>query len=87
MLMKQYEAARLDESKEATIIQVVEPAIQPDHRTSPKRAVILLISTLGGFLTGCTAALILWWRELLQFDPRALRQLQQLRSALTGREH
>jgi uncharacterized protein involved in exopolysaccharide biosynthesis len=86
MLMKQYEAAKLDESKDATIIQVVEPAIQPDRKASPKRAVILLLSTLGGFLSGCTLALILWWRDLLQFDPRALRQLQQLRSALTGRE-
>ena len=38
MLMKQYDAARLDEAKDAAIIQVVEPAIEPDRRSSPKRA-------------------------------------------------
>ena len=32
LLIKQYDAARLDESKDAAIIQVVEPAIVPDQR-------------------------------------------------------
>ncbi len=35
MLMKQYDAARLDEAKEAAVIQVVEPAIPPDRKSSP----------------------------------------------------
>ena len=38
VLMKQYDAARLDEAKDAAIIQVVEPAIEPDRQSSPKRA-------------------------------------------------
>jgi tyrosine-protein kinase Etk/Wzc len=43
LLIKQYEAARMDEAKEATLIQVVEPAIEPDRKSSPKRALIVLI--------------------------------------------
>src|SRR6202044_977210 len=44
MLIKQYDAARLDESKDAAIIQVVEPAIVPDRTSSPKPALIVLLS-------------------------------------------
>ena len=86
MLMKQYDAARLDESKDAAIIQVVEPAIEPDRRSSPKRAPVLVVFTVLGLLGGCLLALILWWKELLQFDPVAARRFEQLRFALTGRE-
>ena len=86
LLLKQYDAAKLDESKDAAIIQVVEPAIEPYRRSSPKRAPVLVVFTVLGLLGGCLLALILWWKELLQFDPVAARRFEQLRFALTGRE-
>jgi len=85
MLMKQYDAAKLDESKEAAIIQVVEPGIEPDRKSSPKRGLILLLSTIVGFFAGCILALILWWKQLVQFDPIASRQLETLKRALSPR--
>lgn len=86
MLMKQYDAARLDEAKDAAIIQVVEPAIEPDRRSSPKRAPVVVIFTVLGVLLGCLLALIMWWKELLHFDPVRASRLAQLHYALTGRE-
>ena len=50
MLMKQYDAARLDEAKQAAIIQVVEPAIEPDRKSSPKRPLIVLLVALASVL-------------------------------------
>lgn len=85
MLMKQYDAARLDESKEAAIIQVVEPAIAPDRRSSPKRLILLALFAVAGLLMGCILAMVSWWRALLQFDPITARQITTLKSALTGR--
>lgn len=85
MLMKQYDAARLDESKEAAIIQVVEPAIEPDKRSSPKRALIVVLVMLGGFFTGCVAALFLWWRDLMRSNPDTARQLDELGAAFRVR--
>jgi tyrosine-protein kinase Etk/Wzc len=85
LLMKQYDAARLDEAKEAAIIQVVEPAIEPDQKSAPKRAMILLISGILGLLAGCISALFMWWKELVQYDPRLARQLSDFQGALTGR--
>jgi tyrosine-protein kinase Etk/Wzc len=86
MLMKQYDAARLDEAKEAAIIQIVEPAIEPDRKSSPKRALIVIFFATGGFFVGCFLGLILWWKEVAQSDPVAVRQLRVLKHAVLGTE-
>ena len=44
-LLRQYDAAKLDEAKDAAIIQVVEPAIEPDRNNPQRRLLILLLST------------------------------------------
>jgi len=46
ILTKQYEAARLDESHDAPILQVVDPAIVPDTKSGPHRSIITLVSLL-----------------------------------------
>lgn len=86
LLVKQYDAARLDESKDAAIIQIVEPAIPPDRKSSPRRALILVLFAIAGFIASCIVALAQWWRELAQSDPIAAGQLASLRSALTWRK-
>lgn len=85
LLMKQYDAARLDEAKEAAIIQVVEPAIQPDRRSSPHYGLTLLFCTVAGTALGCLLALFSWWKSLMQSDPYQARQMQELKHALAGR--
>jgi uncharacterized protein involved in exopolysaccharide biosynthesis len=84
MLMKQYDAAKLDESKDAAIIQVVEPAIEPDRRSFPKRASIFVLSVFVGCFVGCILALILWWKEFAQFDPITAKRFEELSYALRG---
>jgi tyrosine-protein kinase Etk/Wzc len=84
LLIKQYDAARLDESKDAAIIQVVEPAIMPDRRSSPKPGWIVLLSMAGGFVVGCFLVLVGCWKESFQSDPRVAKQLQDFKFALFG---
>jgi tyrosine-protein kinase Etk/Wzc len=86
LLLKQYDAARLDEAKDAAIIQVVEPAIEPDRRSSPKRVLIILLSIVAGFFAACMVALFQWWRELIKFDTEAEKEIQGLKYALFGRK-
>jgi uncharacterized protein involved in exopolysaccharide biosynthesis len=83
LLIRQYDAARLDESKEPTIIQVMEPAIEPDRKSSPKRALIVLSSAVLGFSIGCFVVLILWWTRCAQTDRNLAEQLRELKFALT----
>jgi tyrosine-protein kinase Etk/Wzc len=50
LLARQYEAAKLDEAKTAAVIQVLDPAIEPDHKSSPHRSWIVAVASLLGFL-------------------------------------
>jgi uncharacterized protein involved in exopolysaccharide biosynthesis len=83
LLIRQYDAARLDESKEPTIIQVMEPAIEPDRKSSPQRTLIVLVSAVLGFSIGCFVVLILWWTRCAQSDRNLAGQLRELKFALT----
>lgn len=81
MLMKQYDAAKLDESKDAAIIQVVEPAIAPNQKSSPHRLLILIGFAIAGFLVSCVLVRILWWRNALQSTPKFAKALRDLQNA------
>ena len=52
MIAKQYEAARMDESRDAPVLQVLDPPSYPDARSGPKR----LYFMLGGFFLGFLGA-------------------------------
>ena len=78
MLMKQYDAAKLDESKDAAIIQVVEPAIEPDRKSPQRRLLTLLVLTVLGFVGACSYVLL---RDVIQTNPEISRSLAGLRTA------
>lgn len=46
MLAKQYEAARLDEAKDASVVQVLDKAVEPERKVKPSRALIVLGTAL-----------------------------------------
>jgi uncharacterized protein involved in exopolysaccharide biosynthesis len=86
LLQKQYEIARLDEAKEAVIIQVVEPAIEPEQKSSPRRAFLLLLFTFAGLIAGCAAALMSWWCEQVRANPDQTKSWRALKSAFAGQK-
>lgn len=54
LFSRQFEAARLDESREGSLIQVVDPATPPEYKSKPKRAFIAAGAAL---ITGLLLAL------------------------------
>jgi len=44
LIAKQYEIARMDEAKDPSIIQVLDPADEPELKSGPKRKIIVLIA-------------------------------------------
>jgi capsular polysaccharide biosynthesis protein len=65
-MIKQYEAARIDEARESHILFPVDVAISPRHRSSPKRMqLVLFVASVAFFLT-----------LLIIFIKRALRHAQ-----------
>ncbi len=82
ILARQFELAKLDEAKEGALIQVVDPAIVPDYKSSPKRALITIIATVAGFFIGIFVALFREGMERLRQDPEQSERLNILRKAL-----
>jgi uncharacterized protein involved in exopolysaccharide biosynthesis len=81
LLLRQYEAAKLDEAKDAAVIQVVEPAVEPDRSSSPNRPLILLISAILGLFLGILIATLSRRIQLEQSDPEGALALRRLREA------
>jgi uncharacterized protein involved in exopolysaccharide biosynthesis len=82
LFARQYEAARVDEAREGALIQVVDPAQQPERRSKPKRALTAVVTTLATLLllSGLVVMRHFWRRSAT--EPRNVKKLLQLRSAL-----
>lgn len=81
LLAKQLEMAKLDEAKQGAIVQVVDQATVPDHKSSPKRALIILGMLFLGMIG--SAAWVLF-REAIataKKNPEHAEQLHSLREA------
>jgi len=59
LLAKQYEAAKLDEAKDAAIVQVLDKAIVPDRKSAPARTRIVMVVTLVGGLLALLVVFVL----------------------------
>jgi uncharacterized protein involved in exopolysaccharide biosynthesis len=83
ILARQFEAAKLDEAKQGSLVQVVDPAVPPDRRSFPKRALIVIGATALGFFFGVFAALFEAGFRRVQDDPEAIVKLDLLRRAVS----
>ena len=63
LLSKQYEAARIDEAREAAVIQVVDPAAPPDKKSYPSRSTFTVEGTLVTAFIACWAAVFRFRRK------------------------
>ncbi|HEX4064733.1 MAG TPA: Wzz/FepE/Etk N-terminal domain-containing protein [Acidobacteriaceae bacterium] len=82
ILARQFEVATLDEAKKGALVQVVDPAIVPDRKSSPRRTLIVVVATVVGFLLGIFAALVQAGLARLKGDPEIGPKLALLRRAL-----
>lgn len=51
LLAKQYEVAKLDEAKDTSIIQVLDPAVEPEFKSKPKRSIIVVLAAFLGLFS------------------------------------
>jgi tyrosine-protein kinase Etk/Wzc len=85
LLARQYEVAKLEEARDATVIQPLDRAIEPDRRTRPKRTVIVLATGIIALAVAVVLAFLLEALERARRDPDGSRRLAQLRRHLAGR--
>ncbi|TNF54065.1 MAG: lipopolysaccharide biosynthesis protein [Burkholderiales bacterium] len=81
LFAKQYEIARVDESREGAVIQIVDVAQPPNRKSKPKKAMIAVLATLA---SGFALLLFVFVRQALRNaaqDAEAATKLQQLHAA------
>jgi uncharacterized protein involved in exopolysaccharide biosynthesis len=81
LFSKQYEIARLDESREGGLIQVIDAATPPEHKSKPKRAIIGILTWLVTGLLLLTALMISHIIETIRKDPANHKKLERIRRA------
>jgi uncharacterized protein involved in exopolysaccharide biosynthesis len=81
ILLKQFEAAKLDEARDAALIQVIEQAVPPERKFKPKRALMVMIAFVAGLLISTFGAFFLEFVERSRQDPERRKRLEQLRAA------
>ena len=85
LLAKQYELARVDEAKNASIIQVLDTAVPPDRKAKPKRALIVILTALAVGFLAVLWAFIKEAGEKARRDPEQAERLSTFRKYLLGK--
>jgi uncharacterized protein involved in exopolysaccharide biosynthesis len=82
LLSKQFEIAKIDEAKEAALIQVVDKALVPEKKSKPKRSLIVILATLMAFFIGVLLAFVREASERASQDPASAERMNLLRRYL-----
>ena len=83
LFTKQYEVARIDESREGAVIQVLDAAQPPERKSKPKKGQLAMMTTLA---VGFVLLLFVFLRQALRRAsqvPEAAERLSHLRRALS----
>jgi tyrosine-protein kinase Etk/Wzc len=81
LFAKQFEIARVDESREGAVIQVLDAAIIPERKSKPEKAQIAMRTTLA---TGFSLLLFVFIRHAMRAATRTERSVARLASLKTS---
>jgi uncharacterized protein involved in exopolysaccharide biosynthesis len=79
LLTRQYEVARIDEAKDAAIVQVLDKAEPPELRSFPHRTTLVLTVVLLAFSFAILGAFFLESFQRIKTDPQFIGRVQLLR--------
>lgn len=85
LLAKQYEIARIEEAKDASLIQVLDKAIEPEMRSKPRRAQMVLLAALAAAVVAAGIAFVIEAMRNAASQPGQSQRLQTLLSYLRTR--
>ncbi len=85
LLARQYEIAKVDESKDAPLVQVLDKALPPERKSKPSRRNIVLVSTLSAFFLAAIGAVAFESLNKMSRDPTQAERMTLLRESFTKR--
>jgi len=84
LLARQYEAAKIDEARDALIVQQMDIAVPPEKKSGPHRGLIVLSVTILALLVAMMIALVRESLERAKEDPRFAGRVQLFQFYLRG---
>jgi tyrosine-protein kinase Etk/Wzc len=82
LLAKQFEMAKLDEARDASIVQVLDKAVEPETRSRPARGRIVITTALSFGVLAVIAAFLLEAFQRARTNPRQVQRLRLLWSSI-----
>jgi tyrosine-protein kinase Etk/Wzc len=85
-LVQEYEQARIREARNTPVIQVLDPAVPPQRKAKPKRALIVIAATLLTSFFACLVAIAqARAEEMKRTDPERYQRYKELLALLVPR--
>jgi uncharacterized protein involved in exopolysaccharide biosynthesis len=85
LLTQQFEAAKIDEARDISIVQVLDKAVEPEKKSWPNRTLIVVITLVLAGIIGVIAAFIREAFARAATDPAKAERLQSVRRYLSWR--
>lgn len=82
LLLGQHQAAKLDEAREASVIQVLEKAVPPENRIKPERRSMVMASFFMAFFASILVVFFLEYKENISKDLEQSEKVAILRKYL-----
>jgi uncharacterized protein involved in exopolysaccharide biosynthesis len=78
LMTTEYELAKIEEAKDVNTIQILDKAVAPDKKSSPKRSLIVILSTFMAFFVAVFTAFIMEYIDRLKTeDPERYQQIKE----------
>ena len=79
LLTQQYQMAKVEESQNAPILQILDVAIPPEQRSSPKRTQMVLMAIVASGFAMCLLAFVLEAKRQSETDPEQAGKIADLK--------
>lgn len=86
LLARQYEAAKVDEARQGAMVQVVDKALPPDRKSSPKIGLMTIGACFLGLFFGLGFAFMVEGYRKLTHNPYEQWRLERLRSLFVNKK-
>jgi tyrosine-protein kinase Etk/Wzc len=83
-ISKQYELAKINETKDSSSVQIIDEAVPPSKKSGPKRSLIVIVSTFTAFII--SLGIILIQEFLLKLSPEDAEIIREIKQALRFRK-
>jgi tyrosine-protein kinase Etk/Wzc len=80
LIAGQYEIARVDEARDAIVIQILDKALPPSKKIKPKRTFMVVVAAFSGFLFAIFAAFFIEYAEKASRDEDTRKMIELIKT-------